>query len=310
MPLPPALAARLAKRGIIKEEPAPQPTKPVEEVEEVFAEDYDDPAKQEVTESESKMEEDEKEVPDNDEDDTDYVHEVINCPNKANPFHTCVKFCKNRWGMKSFSPESDMLRKRDRMLRKYPLPDGWKEVADPETGRYYYWSLQTDQVSWLSPAHPRAVISMPADKLRETLVSALDIDLEDQDEDMETMEDEAMEAESDMSGSSSDSDSEEERRRSRREPDRKRRDVRENRGRGFREEREKHRGHARRDEIDPMDPAAYSDVPRGGWTEGLDTRGSAKTGVDVTASGPLFQQRPYPSPGDILRANQQLKKKT
>ena len=50
-------------------------------------------------------------------------------------------------------------------------------------------------------------------------------------------------------------------------------------------------------------------VDRGGWTDGLDTRGSAKTGVDVTASGPLFQQRPYPSPGDILRANQQLKKK-
>lgn len=48
---------------------------------------------------------------------------------------------------------------------------------------------------------------------------------------------------------------------------------------------------------------------RGSWTDGLDMRGSAKTGVDVTASGPLFQQRPYPSPGDILRANQQLKKK-
>jgi len=28
-----------------------------------------------------------------------------------------------------------------------------------------------------------------------------------------------------------------------------------------------------------------------------------KTGVDTTASGPLFQQRPYPSPGDILRKN-------
>lgn len=48
---------------------------------------------------------------------------------------------------------------------------------------------------------------------------------------------------------------------------------------------------------------------RGGWSEGLDQRGKAKTGVDTTASGPLFQQRPYPSPGDILRANQGLKKK-
>ena len=39
---------------------------------------------------------------------------------------------------------------------------------------------------------------------------------------------------------------------------------------------------------------------------GLDTRGAAKTGVDVTASGPLFQQRPYPSPGAILRMNKHL----
>lgn len=52
-----------------------------------------------------------------------------------------------------------------------------------------------------------------------------------------------------------------------------------------------------------MDPAAYSDVPRGGWTVGLEGADSAKTGADTTASGPLFQQRPYPSPGDILRAN-------
>lgn len=82
-----------------------------------------------------------------------------------------------------------------------------------------------------------------------------------------------------------------------------------------------------------MDPAAYSDVPRyyriylkfvqlilyatflkhfrGKWSTGLETRGDAKTGVDTTASGPLFQQRPYPAPGAILRQNmeQQEKKK-
>jgi len=51
-----------------------------------------------------------------------------------------------------------------------------------------------------------------------------------------------------------------------------------------------------------MDPAAYSDVPRGSWTSGL-TEESTKTGVDSTASGQLFQMRPYPSPGAILRAN-------
>jgi len=32
------------------------------------------------------------------------------------------------------------------------------------------------------------------------------------------------------------------------------------------------------------------------------------SGVDTTASGPLFQMRPYPSPGAILRAGQAKRK--
>ena len=58
----------------------------------------------------------------------------------------------------------------------------------------------------------------------------------------------------------------------------------------------------RRDDgaLDPMDPASYSDTcPRGGWADGLDREGGKA--VDSTASGPLFQQRPYPSPGEVLR---------
>eukprot|EP00992_Anisonema_acinus_P010753 TRINITY_DN6831_c0_g1_i1.p1 TRINITY_DN6831_c0_g1~~TRINITY_DN6831_c0_g1_i1.p1 ORF type:complete len:265 (+),score=65.27 TRINITY_DN6831_c0_g1_i1:67-861(+) len=51
-------------------------------------------------------------------------------------------------------------------------------------------------------------------------------------------------------------------------------------------------------ELDPMDPAAYSDTPRGGWSTG------SKTGLmaDSTASGALFQKRPLPSPGSVLRS--------
>ena len=48
--------------------------------------------------------------------------------------------------------------------------------------------------------------------------------------------------------------------------------------------------------------------PRGDWGRGLPKQGDAKTGVDGTASGPLFQQRPYPAPGAILRMNQAAKK--
>ncbi|GAQ79852.1 polyglutamine-binding protein 1 [Klebsormidium nitens] len=53
--------------------------------------------------------------------------------------------------------------------------------------------------------------------------------------------------------------------------------------------------------LDPMDPSSYSDAPRGGWSTGL--KGIAPRAADTTATGPLFQQRPYPSPGAVLRAN-------
>lgn len=55
------------------------------------------------------------------------------------------------------------------------------------------------------------------------------------------------------------------------------------------------------EKLDPMDPAAYSDCPRGKWSSGLNL--DEKSGVDQSASGTLFQMRPYPSPGEVLRAN-------
>ena len=46
---------------------------------------------------------------------------------------------------------------------------------------------------------------------------------------------------------------------------------------------------------------------RGTWQSGLEDKGEAKTGVDTTANGPLFQMRPYPSPGAILKMNKDNK---
>ena len=46
---------------------------------------------------------------------------------------------------------------------------------------------------------------------------------------------------------------------------------------------------------------------RGTWSTGLVDKSDAKTGVDTTANGPLFQQRPYPSPGEVLRRNAAVK---
>ncbi|RAL48157.1 hypothetical protein DM860_005581 [Cuscuta australis] len=58
------------------------------------------------------------------------------------------------------------------------------------------------------------------------------------------------------------------------------------------------------EELDPMDPSSYSDAPRGGWVVGL--KGVQPRAADTTATGPLFQQRPYPSPGAVLRKNAEI----
>uniref|UniRef100_A0A671DMR1 Polyglutamine-binding protein 1 n=1 Tax=Rhinolophus ferrumequinum TaxID=59479 RepID=A0A671DMR1_RHIFE len=113
------------------------------------------------------------------------------------------------------------------------LPPSWYKVFDPSCGLPYYWNVDTDLVSWLSPHDPNSVVTKSSKKLRSSNAVASRKD----------------------------------------------------------------------DELDPMDPSSYSDAPRGTWSTGLPKRNEAKTGADTTAAGPLFQQRPYPSPGAVLRAN-------
>lgn len=48
--------------------------------------------------------------------------------------------------------------------------------------------------------------------------------------------------------------------------------------------------------------SAYSDAPRGSWSLGLES--AQPRAADSTAGGPLFQKRPYPAPGAVLRANE------
>ncbi|KAJ0747519.1 putative WW domain, Thioredoxin-like superfamily [Helianthus annuus] len=74
-------------------------------------------------------------------------------------------------------------------------------------------------------------------------------------------------------------------------------------GKGNKKESRK-RAHTEDDELDPMDPSSYSDAPRGGWVVGL--KGVQPRAADTTATGPLFQQRPYPSPGAVLRKNAEI----
>lgn len=286
MPLPPALLARLKRRGIVKEESN----------EEVIAENYDAEATN-APQTAQKMDKKSWNAP--------------GCPNKWNPYHYCVQYCYDHW--KNGTSENKLPQKyteaRLRVLKKYPIPNGWKEVYDPGCARHYYWCPRTDEVSWLPPSHPQAVIGDAAAKISRSLFEKREntngVGIEDEHEDEEERDEEEVYREdrggtirreddrkrkrrSSLSGSDEDnselSDSDEERRPELSDRDKLRR--------------------AKRKGIDPMDPAAYGDnVPIGKWSSGLNAHD--KTGADVTASGPLFQQRPYPAPGAVLRKQQQ-----
>ncbi|TNM86735.1 polyglutamine-binding protein 1 [Takifugu flavidus] len=171
------------------------------------------------------------------------------------------------------------------------LPPNWYKVFDPACGLPYYWNVETDLVAWLSPNDPSSVVTKAAKKVR----------AEGGEERIERHEKLDRERERER-----EKERERERERDRdRERDRERdegRDRRRPRRNEIAPYSKSKRG-KKDDEMDPMDPSAYSDAPRGSWSSGLPKRNEAKTGADTTAAGPLFQQRPYPSPGAVLRAN-------
>lgn len=217
MPLPPALLARLAKRGILKHSDQ-------DGDEEIIAEDYDD-------------------------NNVDYE-----------------------------------------ATRMENLPLNWYKVFDPICGLPYYWNVETDLVSWLTPNDPSSVITKAAKKLRAEVG-------DDRGERQFEKPDRERERERER---------ERDREREREKEDGRERDRRMQRREDIAPYSKNKRGR-KDDEMDPMDPSAYSDAPRGTWSTGLPKRNEAKTGADTTAAGPLFQQRPYPSPGAVLRANAEHK---
>ncbi|KAL1122979.1 hypothetical protein AAG570_003303 [Ranatra chinensis] len=267
MPLPPALIARLAKRGIVDENLVKNvPDKKVRleaAEEEVIAENYDTNIRNngQVAEEITSLQVEKQ------------FKGHPGCPNKWNIYHECTSYCVRRWGKGISKPDAKYLRKQSRLLGKYPLSNNWKEVYDPGTGQHYYWEMTSDMVSWLPPGHPKAVISEAAATIREERhLAATDASDHDSDSQEEDEEDEQRDVE--VEGSQV---------------------VKGGRVDG--------RAKMRTNDLDPMDPASYSDAPRGRWADGLEKGNEAKTGADVTAAGPLYQMRPYPSPGAVLRAN-------
>ncbi|VDN04713.1 unnamed protein product [Thelazia callipaeda] len=282
MPLPPALLARLKRRGIVDEDVT----------EEVIAENYD-------VELPLGAQSDARQSSETN------VAGAKGCPNKWNPYHYCVQFCYDYWrdGTSENKLSQKYLEQRNKVLKKYPLPNGWKEVYDPGCARYYYWCPRTDEVSWLPPRHPLAVIGDAAPKVAREMfdkgentngISECKITYDERANNENEVSSKNFggrrhakkrrhSLDSDGSESFSASDSGEENTIELNDRDKLKR--------------------AKRKGIDPMDPAAYGDhVPVGTWNSGLHAHD--KTGADVTASGPLFQQRPYPAPGVVLRKQQ------
>lgn len=268
MPLPPALLARLQRRGIVKQAGN----------EEVIAENYDD------SDEKEKKGKDEREY-------------APGCPNKNNPYHICVEYCYDHWreGYSEKNLKEEYHRRRKRMLTRYPLPEGWVEVYDAGLRRHYYWNPDTDEVCWLSPRHPAAVIGEAACKMAREMYSQMEAaEMEsipvppqapssERSLDKKNKDNGVKKKRKNSTASDEDTDSDNEleaKRLALNDRDRLKR--------------------AQRKGIDPMDPAAYSDIKPGKWSQGL--REDTKTGVDTTAGGPLFQQRPYPAPGAILKA--------
>lgn len=308
--LPSALLKRLAKRGIIEKQKAKSLIENAEkreklDREEIIAENYDEEEEGPSFDYEYVRKPEEnlwKEKMKTRMTEGGYAGYKC-CPNKYNIFHKCTVFCMENWSESNNEPSDEYLKRKKRLLKRYPLPQGWVEVFDSGCSSFYYWNQEDDTVSWLPPLHPKSHISKSAGILRRELEESIPIDMDDslppppgaEDENIPTANNFNQNLES-SSKLKNDKLSGIPRKPKSRDLDKTLRSKRERKMR--REESTK---------LDPMDPAAYSDIPRGTWSSGLINE-DRQTGVDATVSGTLFQMRPYPSPGAVLKANKKANK--
>jgi len=186
-------------------------------------------------------------------------------------------------------------KKKKKNYKSQPLPPGWFCVPDPTSSHEYYWNVHTNHVSWRHPNDPKADVTYPAVWLQQ--------------QQQQKAQEEIKQAQKNASTKSDEKRSEEERKGDKALKQKVKTGKHPSLIKAQRQKEKQNpygrKGKGGKDEqpLDPMDPASYSDVQRGGWSSGLKEDSDVNTGVDTTANGPLFQQRPYPSPGDILRRN-------
>ncbi|XP_072471329.1 polyglutamine-binding protein 1-like [Notamacropus eugenii] len=193
------------------------------------------------------------------------------------------------------------------------LPPNWYKVFDATCGLPYYWNVETDLVSWLSPHDPGSVITKAARRPKggPEAEERMECGYHDKASERGGYDKASERGGHDKASERGGHDKASERggydKASEHRHDKPDREEAKERRHHRREELApypKARKAGRKDEeLDPMDPSTYSDAPRGTWSTGLPKKNEAKTGADTTAAGPLFQQRPYPSPGAVLRAN-------
>ncbi|KAH8295173.1 hypothetical protein KR018_008178 [Drosophila ironensis] len=181
MSLPAALLQRLKKRGLVTKQPSN-----VETIEEIIAENYDDDEKngspypyKEESAPEPKRRSVEEQFWSHRIKERIGVNESYHgyklCPNKYNIWHKCSLYCVNRWTSSSNSqPSQQYLKRYKRLLRKYPLEAGWKDVYDKGCKAYYFYNSTTQMVSWLPPSHPKARVTHSAAVFRRQLANSND----------------------------------------------------------------------------------------------------------------------------------------
>lgn len=229
-----------------------------------------------------------------------YYFFILGCPNKYNIHHVCSLFCLEKYGEGNDNVPLRIIKRFRRLLVRYPLQKDWVHIWDAGCGAYYFWNKLDDTVSWLPPKHPKAVISKSAATLRRES-DRPDFTETPDDDDSATA---ASHQPSMMPNQSSNSPphilDEIPERYVKPAPVYKKtksRDIE----KILRTKKGRRQYHESSEKLDPMDPAAYSDCARGKWSSGLNPE--ERNAADTTASGALFQSRPYPSPGEVLRVN-------
>lgn len=126
------------------------------------------------------------------------------------------------------------------------------------SGCYYFWNTETDEVSWLPPDHPDAKPTVAAAKLRQLMRVEHDKQSDSNDSD-----------DSDSGSESSESSDDEEE--AAEQPMSKKQKVVDARPPAPPPSRFDRRFGRKQGApaIDPMDPSSYSDAPRGKWGDGL-----------------------------------------